>query len=176
MNARVNFKPETLHQTGTVGLILTWCQDHPKLLKNTNLSKLAEMAAPDINRKTTTLRVTINKMHQNQMLLKQPGGKRRGNIKINYYHKDIPGYILERAPIDTQEKVRAMYENLENDQYVNTEGCVVTPGHKLDKVEPKVEQKVEPVEDTVSVPVTVEKTVDGMHISINLNLNLNLNR
>lgn len=196
MEARITFKPSTLKQTGTIGKILMWCQDNPRFLKDTSISSLAGLISVSEGLGYNNVKCMLTKMVNNQFLTRW-GGRRRSHFMINYYHKDIPGYILDRAPDDVREKVKAMKENLTKNQYITDEGCIVTKP-PVKKEEPKpVETKAEVKEDDetkedatepsvsvatlvppedvkteIATPVSVEK--DGKNISITINLNLNL--
>ncbi len=176
MNATVVFRPSTLKQEGTVGKILRYVQDNPKFVRNTNIVLLTRLICDHYGMKSNTVRTTINKMLNNQMLLRH-GGKRHALFYVNYYQKDIPGYILERAPQDIQDKVKAMKANLKNDQYIDEVGCVVTKAKEAPKKE--VKEPVEAVEEepketqNVVVPVEVKDDAKGLNLTITLNLNIN---
>lgn len=187
MNARVTFLPSTLKQEGTVGKILKWMQDNPNSTRSTNISLMAAtIANSGFGLKINTIKITLNKMRNNQMILRY-GGKKHARFMINYYQKDIPGYILARAPQDIQDKVRAMKENLLENQYIDDEGCLVTKPEKTEETkedeeeeeeeEPKAEAKEEPTEETtkqdVVVPVEIKDDAKGLNITISLNLTIN---
>lgn len=198
MNAKVTFRQETLSQEGTVGKILRFIQDKPNFVRSTNVTLLTDMICEYSGKKTNTVRMTINKMINNQMLLRY-GGKKHARFMINYYQKDIPGYILERAPQDIQDKVKAMKDNLNKDQYIDNAGCVVTKGKKQAdeeedvKVEKEEDVKSEEEEDAkevkvvdnkeeapqetnkqdVVVPVEIKDDSKGMNLTITLNLTIN---
>lgn len=193
MNATVKFKESTLSQTGTIGKILMWMQDNDKFLRDTTLTDVAEQAAIANGLKSNNTRITILKMYHNQMVNKTASGRKRGRVYINYYHKDIPGYILDRAPQDIQDRVRAMKEGLKENQHIDEVGCVVTKEEP--KEEPKEDAKEEPKEDTekeqakevvpaeaievaqtpeqsVAMPVEIKR--EGKNITLTININLSL--
>lgn len=173
MYARVTFTKATLQQEGTVGKILKWIQDNPNFVRSTNITLLSNVIANNNGMKSNTVKINLQKMVNNQMLTRF-GGKRHARFMINYYHKDMPGYILERAPQDIQDKVKAMKDNLQKDQHIDEVGCVVTEGNKeVKEVEEEVKEEPKEEEQQVVVPVKVEKDGQAMNITITLNLNLN---
>lgn len=197
MNATVKFKESTLSQTGTIGKILMWMQDNDKFLRDTTLTDVAEQAAIANGLKSNNTRITILKMYHNQMVNKTASGRKRGRVYINYYHQDIPGYILDRAPQDIQDRVRAMKEGLKDNQHIDEVGCVVTKEEPKEepKEEIKEEIKEEPKEDTekeqakevvpaeaIEVAQTPERSVampveikrEGKNITLTININLSL--
>ena len=197
MNASLRFMPDTLKQKGSAGKMLIWMQDNESRCKNTNIAVLAktiEMSGIGIN--VYTAKSMLQKMINNQMLHRY-GGRKRSTFIINYYHKDIPGYILDRAPAEVKERVERMKAELAPNQHISVEGCVVTEQEK-EEPEPtedtatQVKPELEPVvisnepqeetpnvssdiseENTTSVPVKVMNTERGLSISITLNLNIN---
>lgn len=197
MEARLRFKPETLSQKGTAGKVLIWMQDNPSRLKNTNnavLAKCIEMSNIGVNMYNAKL--LLQRMINNQMLYRH-GGRKRSNYTINYYHKDIPGYILDRAPAEVKDRVERMNAELKPNQHISVEGCVVTEPEK-EAQEPEVDTTPEPElevqetteskpvieetpnvssdaseENTTSAPIMIKETERGLSISITLNLNIN---
>ena len=198
MEARLRFKPETLHQTGSAGKVLLWMQTHPAQCRNTNntvLAKSMELGGAGINMYNGKL--ILQKMINNQMIHRH-GGRKRSDFAINYFHKDIPGYILENAPDDIKERVERMNSELKPNQHIRVEGCVVTEPEK-EAQEPEVDTTTEPElevqetvesnptseeetlksssdaseENTTSTPITIRETERGLSISITLNLNIN---
>lgn len=199
MEARLRFKAETLTQKGTAGKILIWIQDNEPRTRNTNIAVMAktiEMA--DIGVNLFSAKSMLQKMINNQMLHRY-GGRKRSTFMINYYHKDIPGYILDRAPAEIKERVKRMNDELKPNQHIDTEGCIVTESEKSEpeqsedtttqpdlKVETKPTESKPVVEEetlksssdaseenTTSVPITISDTERGLSISITLNLNIN---
>ena len=198
MEARLRFKADTLTQKGSAGKILLWLQDNEPRCRNTNIAVLAksiEMGAIGVN--LYTAKSMLQKMINNQMLHRY-GGRKRSNFFINYYHKDIPGYILERAPAEVKERVERMNAELKPNQHVSVEGCVITESEVAEEekedtpTQPELEVEEEttdsnPVEEeetpnvssdmseenTTSAPITIRETERGLSISITLNLNIN---
>lgn len=198
MEARLRFKPETLSQKGTAGKILIWMQENPSRLKNTNnavLAKCIEMSNIGVN--LYNAKLLLQRMINNQMLYRH-GGRKRSNYTINYYHKDIPGYILEKAPAEIKDRIERMNTELKPNQHISVEGCVVTEAEK-EAQEPETDTTPEPElevqevvesnptneeetlksssdaseENTTSVPISIRDSERGLSISITLNLNIN---
>ena len=180
--SKLTFRESTLKQTGTVGKILMWIQDNPSYTRDTSFKQVANMvraAMPDMAE--GTVRCALNKMHLNQMILKSSNGKCRGRIYINYYHKDIPGYVLERAPQDIQDRVKAMKENLEKNQYIDDFGCVTTKGERKTadngtdmRSEESGSRGTDESVKEISLPMLVKREKDGRNISLTININLDV--
>lgn len=199
MEARLKFKPETLTQKGTIGKMLIWLQDNESRCRNTNnavIAKSMELSGIGVN--FYNAKAMLKRMIDNQMLQRY-GGKTRSTYIINYYHKDIPGYILDRAPAEIKERVERMKAELKKNQHISDEGCIVTEP-EIEAQEPEVdtttqpELKVEkpvdaskpstneenqkfssdaPEENTTTVPIKIVDGERGISISITLNLNIN---
>lgn len=177
MNARVTFKPSTLKQEGTVGKILRWMQDNPNAVRSTNIALMSNIIANNFGMKVNTVKITLNKMRNNQMIMRY-GGKKHARFMINYYQKDIPECILEKAPQDIQDRVKAMKDNLEKNQYIDDAGCIVTKGDKAKEEEPEeeaeeVEEEPETEKQNVVVPVEIKDDAKGLNLTITLNLTIN---
>ncbi|MBP5421828.1 MAG: hypothetical protein J6Y78_05215 [Paludibacteraceae bacterium] len=194
MNASLKFLPETLKQTGTVGQLLQWIQKNPRQCRDTNLANMARTFGMQSGIKTVTSQAQLQKMVNVQMLNKI-GSRRRASFFINYFHKDIPGYILDSAPEEEKKRIETLKKGLQPNQYVDEDGCLVTkPVHKLESKPSEVtitkpaennlpDLKVEKEEvisssdaseeNTTSVPIKVVDTERGLSISITLNLNIN---
>jgi len=192
MDAIIKFKPETLSQKGTAGKILTWIQDNEKFTKHTNMTLMANCIAKSTDVEFYNAKMLINRMIQTQMI-NRFGGRKRANFYINYYHKDIPGYILEKAPDDIKSRLAEIREGLKENQHLSAEGCIVTEAPKKENEDENTitaeenlpELTEEPNEEmskvssdaseenTTSVPVEIRETKDGLSISITLNININ---
>lgn len=190
MEARLRFKPDTLKQKGSAGKILMWLQDNEARTRNTNIAVIAKsIELSNIGVNLYTAKAMLQKMINNQMLHRY-GGRKRSSFAINYFHKDIPGYILDRAPAEDRNRVERMKAELSSNQHISVEGCVVTEPEKKEpepkedttaQVKSEPEQKEEtpnvssdaPEENTTSVPIKVVDTERGLSISITLNLNIN---
>ena len=188
MDARVKFRHETLHQTGTIGKLLLWLQEEPKRGRNTNITQMANHYCLSEGGNSLSIKQAIQKMVNVQMLSRY-GSKRRANFYINYLQKDIPGYILDNAPAEERERVKKLKESLQENQHISDEGCLVTqlslpessqeePSNpELEESEPEEEQQKSSSdmseENTTNVPIKIEDTERGLSISITLNLNIN---
>lgn len=200
MEARLRFKEDTLSQKGSVGKILIWLQNNESRCKNTNIAVIAKSIDmdPKTDIKLYTAKAMLQRMINNQMLHRY-GGRKRSTFIINYYHKDIPGYILDKAPAEIKERIERMNAELKPNQHISVEGCVVTKSEKEAQEpeedttpEPELEVQEEsteskPVEEeetlksssdaseenTTSAPITIRETERGLSISITLNLNIN---
>lgn len=199
MNARVTFRPETLHQTGTVGQLLLWLQEEPKRGRNTNIAVMARTFAMHNGIQMYTAKAMLQKMVNIQMLTRY-GTKKRSNFFINYFHKDIPGYVLEKAPKEERERVEKLKLGLKENQHIDDVGCVVTekvhetkekeekatitenqtdqPSQLISEVDKPIEENQKfssdaSEENTTTVPIKIVDGERGMSISITLNLNIN---
>ena len=186
MEARVKFRHETLHQTGTVGKVLLWLQEEPRRGRNTNITQLTKSFCMSQGGTTTAVKQIIQKMVNVQMLSRY-GNKRRSNFYINYLQKDIPGYVLDKAPAEERERVRKLKESLRENQHLTDDGCLVTQlspakNSQEETSNPELEESKEEEEEsssdaseenTTSVPIKIENTERGLSISITLNLNIN---
>lgn len=196
--SRLRFKADTLTQKGSAGKVLLWLQDNEPRCRNTNIAVLAKSIELDeIGINLYTAKSMLQKMINNQMLHRY-GGRKRSNFVINYYHKDIPGYILDRAPAEVRERVERMNTELKPNQHISVEGCVITEPELAEEKEedqptqPELEVEKETTdsntvveeetlksssdaseENTTSVPITVRDSERGLSISITLNLNIN---
>ena len=199
MNATLKFLPQTLKQTGTVGQLLLWAQENPKQLRNTNVTQMARTFCMTHSIQLLTAKAQLQKMVNVQMLTKF-GGKRRASFFINYFHKDIPGYILENAPEEDKRRIAMLKEGLSENQHIEADGVVVTENtrNSEDKcsevtitneeteqtnqvatvynevpAEEEISSSDMSEEKTTSVPIKVVDTERGLSISITLNLNIN---
>ena len=133
----------------------------------------------------------IQKMVGCQMINRY-GNNRRANFTINYMHRDVPGYVLEKMP----EEARRARANLEyelsktKDQHLDDVGCVVTKPEKCVEQEPEEPEAklvespydemreyaatAERVEEPV-VPTQMSVSKENGEVKISLTLNINLN-
>ena len=200
MNATVKFRESTLKQTGTVGKILMYMQDHPEACKNTFMKDLGHVTAIAIGVKDGKVFGMYRSMFNNQFIIRHGtrSPRARKTFSINYWHKDMPGYIIERAPQEVRDEIEKMKAKLTGDQYIDNDGCIVTPGKKhepYDELKARIEQSTEQPEkeceepayeeqddasleavreSTIMLPIEVERTKQGLSLSITLNLNLNM--
>lgn len=178
--SKLTFRPETASQTGSIGKILMWCQDNPRFLKDTNLTQMSKCIGRNTGMNQHTVRIFLNKMVNIEMLTRV-GGRRRSDFAINYYQKDIPGYIIDRAP--AEERKRILKYKKEMEKYIQNKGGSFTAKRTITKSKPELKaKKPEEVinksssdaseENTTSIPVVVRGTERGLSISITLNLNI----
>ena len=191
MEARVKFRPDTLKQKGSVGKVLLWMQKNPNRLRNTNFTILSKTLALEGYGKQFTIREVLYRLTNCQMISRY-GNKRRANFYINYFHPQIPGYVLENAPKEEKERIDEFKSSLKPNQYIDEQGCKVTESEEKKEEEPTTtiideiapnDSKPEEVinesssdmseENTTSVPIKVVDTERGLSISITLNLNIN---
>lgn len=123
MNATVHLTEELAHQLSSKGKILKWMQEHPGACKNTNHLLLAKTMGNDVRLSTGAIRGNLRKMVDREMLTEHNihGKQRYRDMRINYFHKDIPGYILENAPEDVKQKVND-YRQLADGEYLDDKG------------------------------------------------------
>lgn len=123
MNATVRLTEELAHQLSSKGKILKWMQEHPGACKNTNHLLLAKTMGNDVRLSIGAVRANLKRMVDREMLMEynRYGKQKYRDITINYFHKDIPGYILENAPEDTKQKVNE-YRQLADGEYLDDKG------------------------------------------------------
>lgn len=179
MNASLHLTKEMSNQTSTIGKVLMWMQDNEKQLRNTNCTVLGKSIALATGGNTDSIRMALQRMVNNQMIHRH-GNKRRSRFVINYYHKDIPGYVIERAPQDIKDKIKAMNNNLASNQYIDKVGDIVTKPTKLEETKEAEVVKEEPAEpkqeaqkQNVVVPVEIKDDAKGLNLTITLNLTIN---
>lgn len=171
---KITLSPNIAHQLSTSHRLLLWMQNNERHCKGTNIAQLARTAAMHLDHANfQTLRTTLNTMVNNQVLHRK-GGKRKADFTINYMHKDIPSDVLEKAPLDTQKRVKQALVSMQEGQYLSDDGCIVTPGPEEPKEQPNeatpASQQDTPVEQVIKAPLTVTK--DGLTININLTIKL----
>ena len=155
-------------------------QDNENVLRDTSVSSLSVMISQNTGQTWQNVRLSIYKMINNQMVTRC-GGKRRASFRINYFQKDIPGYILERAPQDIQDKVKAVKEGLKPNQYMDEVGCIVTKPEKKEEPEPEPEpekienkeEKTDGIMEEAPMPVEIKTAKDGQNFTITLNFTFN---
>lgn len=123
--SKLKLSDDVSRQKSTKGKILEWMQEHPNQCKDTNSAVIAKAMAIAGKGKENTLRQTIQGMVNNQMLFRY-GNRRRSDFYINYMHKDIPPYVLEKAPEADKNARKEVEDSLEENQHVDEVGCVVT--------------------------------------------------
>lgn len=144
------------NQKSTKGMVLEWMVEHPNLCKNTSamgIGKSLELAG--IPGTQGTFAHIICKMVNTQMLFKH-GNNRRATFMVNYMHRDVPGYVLEKMPEDARRARAALELELNKNQHLNDVGCVVTEPEP--EPEPEPEEPVEkPYEEMREYAATAER-------------------
>lgn len=187
--------------------ILKWMQSHEgKLKKTTGQNIAASIAAlDDIESGEVIIAQVISKMVGCNVIYRDKyPGKVYSDFRINYWHKSIPADILSEAPIEVKRAMAKTIDSMQANQYMDDEGCVVTPnsveksedpfGEDVNKNEELLlpeedikeicDKAVQPVADEPSVveekPITQEVSVpvqvkkDGKSMNITVNITLNL--
>jgi hypothetical protein len=176
--------------------ILKWMQAHDGQLKNTTGQIIAEKIAalPDIENGELTIKQTLSRMVKANVVYRDKiDGSFFSDFRINYWHKNIPADILADAPVEVKRAMAKSIDDMQDNQYMDDEGCIVTP-NSVEKVEDPfneggseegtfenpIKDEVSPWEEgyeeekskEISVPVEVKK--DGKTMSITVNLTINL--
>lgn len=150
--------------------ILKWMQEHEgtQTLKKTTSHNIADKicALPDVTNGITSIEQAMSKMIRNKVIYrdKYPHGI-CADFRINYWHKSIPESILANAPAEVKRAMVKTIDDMKPGQYMDNEGCVVTPAYVEKDEDPFNEDSVT-VEDTApqsEEPVEiqpVEKTVE----------------
>lgn len=134
-------------------------QEHEASLKRTTAHTIASRVAalPDVVNGELTIEQTIGKMvgcgiiyryHHEKSLL--------SDYSINYWHKSIPKDILADAPVEIKRSMAKTIDDMKSEQYMDDEGCVVTPNAVEKTGDPFAEdvnempEKVDIVEEDVN--------------------------
>jgi hypothetical protein len=182
--------------------ILKWMQNNPNQLKKTTGQQIAAKVASldDETSGEVGIAQALSKMIKCNVVYRDKYDKSvYSDFRINYWHKSIPADILADAPAEVKRAMAKTIDDMQPNQYMDDEGCVVTP-NAVEKTEdpfnedgttPTVGESVEKMEkdygvtvaDTASVseqPTTQNVTVpldikkDGKQITVNLSLVINL--
>jgi hypothetical protein len=185
--------------------ILKWMQNNPNQLKKTTGQQIAAKVASldDETSGEVGIAQALSKMIKCNVVYRDKYDKSvYSDFRINYWHKSIPADILADAPAEVKRAMAKTIDDMQPNQYMDDEGCVVTP-NAVEKTEdpfsedgetPTVEEWVkkmekdygigmvfaedtasvfeQPTTQEVSVPVEVKK--DGKQITVNLSLTINL--
>lgn len=149
--------------------ILKWMQEHEgtQTLKKTTNHNIADKicALPDVANGVTSIEQAMSKMIRNKVIYrdKYPHGV-CADFRINYWHKSIPADILANAPVEVKRAMAKTIDDMKPGQYMDNEGCVVTPAYAEENEDPfsedvTVDETAPQVEETVEVQST-EKTVE----------------
>lgn len=112
--------------------ILKWMQEHEgtNKLKHTTGRKLAEeiVTLPGVDTGEITIEQTISKMVKCNVIYRDKEEKSLySDFRINYWHKSIPADILDNAPASVKRAMANTIDKMSDNQYMDDEGCVVTP-------------------------------------------------
>lgn len=150
--------------------ILKWMQEHEgtQTLKKTTNRRIADKicSLPDVTNGLSSIEQVLTKMIHNKVIYrdKYPRGM-CADFRINYWHKSIPESILANAPAEVKRAMVKTIDDMKPGQYMDNEGCVVTPAY-VEKNEDPFNEDVATVEDTApqfEEPVEiqpVEKTAE----------------
>lgn len=198
-DSKMYIKPGKLAYT-----ILKWMQEKegtPALKKTTGhviAEKISELDGVESG--VITIEQVLSKMVKLNVIYRDKYPKSiYSDYRINYWHKSIPKDILANAPVEEKRSMAKTIDDMKPGQYMDDEGCVVTPGATVTEGDPFSEDAViypdttpfpseeevqeicneavkpydeEPVKQEVTVPVEVKK--DGKTMSITVNLTINL--
>lgn len=138
--------------------ILKWMQSHEGKLKKTTGQKIAESIAAldDVESGEVIIAQVISKMVGCNVIYRDKyPGKVYSDFRINYWHKSIPADILSEAPIEVKRAMAKTLDSMQANQYMDDEGCVVTPNSVEKSEDPFTEDEPEkgtfenPIEDEV---------------------------
>lgn len=149
----INNKGSMIIKPGRVSYtILKWMQEKEdtSALKNTTGHIISEKICdqPGETHGLVTIEQTFYRMVRNNVIYrdKDPRGF-FSDYRINYWHKDIPTDILANAPVEVKRSMAKTIDDMKPGQYMDDEGCVVTPGATVTEGDPFSEDTVT-VEDT----------------------------
>lgn len=138
--------------------ILKWMQSHEgKLKKTTGQNMAASIAAlDDVESGEVIIAQVISKMVGCNVIYRDKyPGKVYSDFRINYWHKSIPADILADAPVEVKRAMAQTIDSMQANQYMDDEGCVVTPNSVEKSEDPFTEDEPEkgtfenPIEDEV---------------------------
>lgn len=130
----MNIKPNKISYK-----ILQWMQEHEgtNALKQTTGHVIAEKIAalPDVENGEVTIEQTFSKMVKSNVVYRDRRDKSiYSDYRINYWHKSIPSEILANAPAEVKRAMAKTLDDMKPNQYMDDEGCVVTP-NAVEKIE-----------------------------------------
>ena len=130
----INDKGKMIIKPGRVSYtILKWMQgkEETSALKNTTGHIISEKICnlPGETHGLVTIEQTFYRMVRNNVIYrdKDPRGF-FSDYRINYWHKNIPADILANAPVEVKRAMAKTIDDMKPGQYMDDEGCVVTPG------------------------------------------------
>ena len=198
-DSKMYIKPGKLAHT-----ILKWMQEKegtPALKKTTGhiiAEKISELDGVESG--VITIEQVLSKMVKLSVIYRDKYPKSiYSDYRINYWHKSIPKDILANAPVEEKRSMAKTIDDMKPGQYMDDEGCIVTPGKietegdpfsedaviypeaapfpSEEEVQEVCNEAVKPLDEEhtkqeVTVPVEVKK--DGKTMSITVNLTINL--
>lgn len=117
--------------------ILKWMQDNPNQLKKTTGHQISASVASldDVTSGEVGIAQVLSKMVKCNVIYRDKYDKSvYSGYRINYWHKSIPADILANAPAEVKRAMAKTIDDMKPDQYMDDEGCVVTP-NAVEKVE-----------------------------------------
>lgn len=147
--------------------ILQWIQEHEgtNALKHTTghiiASKICEL--PDVTNGELTIEQTFSKMLKCNVVYRDRCTKSiYSDYRINYWHKSIPSEILANAPAEVKRAMAKTLDDMKPNQYMDDEGCVVTPN--------AVEKTEDPFNESAQIAMETSaklcgKTLYGQELS-----------
>lgn len=153
--------------------ILIWMQEHEgtQTLKKTTNRNIANRicALPDVTNGLASIEQALAKMIHNKVIYKDkyPRGV-CADFRINYWHKSIPASILAKAPVEVKRAMAKTIDDMKPGQYMDNEGCVVTPAYAEKNEDPFSEDvavadtapQVEEIVEIKPVERTVEEAIE----------------
>ena len=179
--------------------ILKWMQLNPKALKHRFGAEIAREVSETCDFGENTLQLAFSRMCKKGVIYRTDA-ERGSDYRINYWHKDIPQFILDEAPLEVQKLMKEKLNKMTDDQYLDDEGCITTP-NAVEKTEDPFSEGVEtisthvtaelgtfenpiksekdpweeePKEETTTLPLHITKTKDGKTTNVTINLTINL--
>lgn len=109
-------------------LILRWMQEHPMKCYNTSASKICNEVCelPECKSGDIILQQQFGALVK-QGVIHKIGKMNHMDYIINYSHERIPDGILDNAPASVKMSVVKRASQMADNQYMDAEGCIVTP-------------------------------------------------
>lgn len=140
--------------------VLKWMQAHDGQLKHTTGHVIAEKIAEldGVENGVITIEQTFSKMVKANVVYRDKHEKSvYSDFRINYWHKSIPADILADAPVEVKRAMAKSIDSMQDGQYMDDEGCVVTPNAVERTSDPFSEAPLMPSDPVETETVTIEK-------------------
>ena len=129
--------------------ILKWMQmfEGSNMLKRTTGHEIAShiVDLPNITSGEITVEQTLSNMVGCNIVYRDRHEKSiYSDYRINYWHKSIPADILANAPAEVKRAMAKTIDDMKPNQYMDDEGCVVTP-HAVEKTADPFNENVETI-------------------------------